>query len=314
MFISYNLEEFGQNLKNIRKKMGISQTDIQSHYGISADTLRRIEQGQVIPRYDTLELLSVIYKQDLLELLKKNRSNKLLMEFHNSLDEIISSYKTDAFNTLEADFQNTISSIPKTSLLNLSEVEQFKLFLKAIKIFNSRNEQEIPNAFPILMESLKITIPSFSLKNFHKVKYNYLESRILLLLSLILIETNQYEVSNSIMEFLLKDFLEESERTKHVHHLIAKIYTNLAYNHHMLDRHTDVIIAANKGIDYCIKEEITHGLFLLYYRKGIAQLQLGDDQYLESLKAAIFILKLHNKNELLEIYKKVTKDKYGVEL
>src|SRR5690606_24917653 len=95
MFVSYNLEGFGQELRRIRKNLGFSQAEVQQKVGVSVDTIRKIESGRVIPRYDTLELLSVAYKQDLLELLKNSRSNKFLMEYHDDLDYVIARYDKD---------------------------------------------------------------------------------------------------------------------------------------------------------------------------------------------------------------------------
>ena len=89
MFVTYNLEYFGKELKKIRTRLGFSQAYVQEIVGVSIDTIRKIESGRVVPRYDTLELLSVAYKEDLLDLLKNSRSNKFLMEYHDELDYII---------------------------------------------------------------------------------------------------------------------------------------------------------------------------------------------------------------------------------
>ncbi len=44
MFISYNLEAFGEKLKELRRDLGYSQRELEKQSGISSDTLRRIEK------------------------------------------------------------------------------------------------------------------------------------------------------------------------------------------------------------------------------------------------------------------------------
>ncbi|KKC28553.1 helix-turn-helix protein [Caldanaerobacter subterraneus subsp. pacificus DSM 12653] len=76
----YDLEAFGEELKNIRKSLGLSQGDVSKHGFINRDTLRKIENGKVLPKQETLELLSHLYKKDLNELLLKQGGRFLLSE------------------------------------------------------------------------------------------------------------------------------------------------------------------------------------------------------------------------------------------
>lgn len=54
----------------------------------------------------------------------------------------------------------------------------------------------------------------------------------------------------------------------------------------------------------------------LYYRKGIAHLLLGDTEkkYMNYLVKAIHLMEIQNLNNLKEVYKKVTLDKYNIEI
>lgn len=63
---------FGQVLKEIRESFNYTQQEVTLLLGsngdipgLSTETLRRIENGMVIPKFETLELLSSVYKQDL---------------------------------------------------------------------------------------------------------------------------------------------------------------------------------------------------------------------------------------------------------
>jgi len=82
----------------------------------------------------------------------------------------------------------------------------------------------------------------------------------------------------------------------------------------MLDKHAQVIETADAGIAYCIEHRTNHALFSLYYRKGIAQFNLGDEDYLDSITTAYYILKAIRIPKLLELYRKITEEKYGISI
>ncbi|MBE0451732.1 MAG: helix-turn-helix transcriptional regulator, partial [Clostridia bacterium] len=69
----YHLDQFGAELRKIRMDCNLSQSEVYKTIGVSEDTLRRIEHGLVIPRLDTLEYLSALYKLDIATLFLKSR-------------------------------------------------------------------------------------------------------------------------------------------------------------------------------------------------------------------------------------------------
>ena len=71
--MSYNLELFGQKLRAIRKSLHISKSEIEKKAGISSKTIVRLENAKSLPCLDTLELLSPLYKTDLVSLLLECR-------------------------------------------------------------------------------------------------------------------------------------------------------------------------------------------------------------------------------------------------
>lgn len=313
MFVSYKLDEFGNELKKIRKSLGFNQSYIQKLTGISVDTLRRIENGHVIPQYSTLEVLSITYRQDLLELLKSCRSSKLLMDFFNKLDSVISNYKEDEIVELQKEFKDALSS-NKILVLNPLEIKQFELLLEAIRLSNSRLSSDIKASELKFFEAIKLTLPSFNIKQHKKYRYSYLEFRILLLLSLSIAEDNKFKLSNNILYFILEKLKNDTNQTKYSRLLIIKVYSNIAYNYHMLAQHDKVIEISNEGINYCLAEEILHGLHSLYYRQGISKYRLEHEDYLDSLKYAVFMLKITKQWELLDLVLRVTKDKYNINI
>lgn len=65
----YNLKGFGEALKEIRHTLHLTQKDISLKVSINLETLRKIENGLVLPKQETLDLLSSALNMDIAELL-----------------------------------------------------------------------------------------------------------------------------------------------------------------------------------------------------------------------------------------------------
>ncbi|WP_350342931.1 helix-turn-helix transcriptional regulator [Proteinivorax tanatarense] len=312
MFVKYELDGFGEELRRIRKNIGYNQLDVEQIVAISADTIRRIEAGQVIPRYETLELLSLVYKQDLLDVLKSYRCEKLLYEYHDDLDYAITSGNKEKIKELQNQIETNITSIDHTNILNPKEIDQFLAFIKALKVHITGQLVEVQIAKVDLINNLRLTIPSFDLKKFDSYNYCYIEYRILLLISLLIVKEEKFSFSNKILYFILYELLNDKFKTQYIDSLIAKVYSNIAYNFHRLDEHPQVIKICIKGINYCLKNDVFRPLYLLYYRQGIAQYHLGVENYVTSVENAFYLLKSTGNNELLKKYIEVSKEKYGI--
>jgi transcriptional regulator with XRE-family HTH domain len=312
MFVSYNLDFFGRELQKIRKSLGLTQADVQKMAGICIDTIRKVESGRVIPRYDTLELLSVAYRQDLLELLKKSRVNKLLLEFHDDLDYLISCYDKKISNSLRARLRENYAGGVQSSMVNPNELKQFLIFVDATDAYFSDFTLDRDKTKNDLISALKLTIPGYDFRDYRRYTYSYIEFRILLFISLFIAKEGEYSFSNKILFFILHTIKAGKHYTKYIDFLTAHIHFNIAYNFHMLDKHAKVIEAADSGIDHCIKSRTFIALFSLYYRKGIAQYHLKDEGYRDTLAIAFYTLKAVRIPKLLNQYQEITEKKYGI--
>lgn len=312
MFVTYNLEGFGEELKKIRKSLGFSQAYVQETVGVSIDTIRKIESGRVIPRYDTLELLSVAYKEDLLDLLKNSRSNKFLMEYHDELDYIITCYDPETATNLRDKLKENFAEDTNLSMVNPQEIRQFLILVAAIDQFYSNAFFDSRLLRDKLVDALCLTIPGYRIRRFRQYKYSYIEFRILLLISLLIAREENFAFSNDILYFILDKISDKSYTTKYVDYLIITVYSNIAYNFHRLDNHAKALEVADVGIAFCREKRTNHVLFTLYYRKGMAQFFLGDENHLDSITTAFYLLKAMGIPTLLEKYKKITQDTYGI--
>lgn len=312
MFVSYNLQEFGSRVRKLRKSLGMTQQAIQDMVGINVDSIRRIENGEVIPRYDTLELLTVVYKSDLLDLLKECRSNKLLIDLHDDLDSLFISYNEQKMKKLLVDIEN----LPKTNgeylLVRPQEIQQLQRLVTGNILYRSNMRNEMMQAYHILLEAMRLTIPSFNIYQYKTYRYNYIESRILILLSILLAEREEVPLSTEIMEYILKRMRSSEITTQFKNVLIINLYTNIAYNLHSMDEHEKIIPIVNEGIQFALKKETTFGLHLLYYRKGVAEYYCKVPTFRKNIENAFMVLRITNQLDLLKTYKEITVRNYGI--
>lgn len=311
MFETFNLENFGKYLKSIRIGLSYTQKQVEELSGISIDTLRRIETGKVLLRYDTLVYLSHVYKKDLLNDLRSYGNSSELFQYYSRIDDLILKYDTDTLKNLSTDFSNFAMNNNHDQLINVAVQEQFELFIRAISEYNLDNNE---SAKIYCIEALKKTNKTLTFETICSFNYTHFEQRILLLLALVIADMDKYEESNLILNFCLEHSNFEIHANMNEKMIITKIYANLSYNSHIADDNINALEYANKGIEFCIKNNINYAFPVLLYRKGIAEFILEMPDYLSSLKRTISFLLATDNKKLAEIYANVTQEKYGIHI
>lgn len=311
MFEAFDTTAFGKYMKNVRKSLKLTQLDVVNLCNVNVETLRRLEKGQVIPKYDTLEYLSEAYKTDVMALFSFFRSSETLYNFYNYIDELIIEYNIDKLKSLENEYNAILDNVKLDKIINKTQIDQMALIVKGIKEFNTEDYHECLNTF---IAAMKISVSDFELLDYDQFKYTVLDYRVLLLIALGLSEVEELKLANSILELILKKFTKNQRVNENDKKLLIKVYSNLSYNYHCLDDFDSALFYANKGIDYCHKNSSTYGLFLLYYRRGVAKYLLRKRNYKKDFEYCIMLLEMEKKKKLIMIYKQVTKDKYNIDL
>ncbi len=310
MFKCFDLSSFGNKLRKIRHSKGFTQKEVEKISGVTADALRRIETGKVVPRYDTLIYLSHAYKADLLSILKKYSNANALFEYYYQLEEIIIKYDFKALKKLKQNFSKYINSnLDKTTLVNASVAKQFKTIVGGIEKFYSPNRK---SSFDDFYNAMKITHPTFEPEIFEQFGYLGFEFRVLFLVATSLL--HNIRLGNSIFAFCLENTDSSLRATTHEKLIRVKIFFNMAYNFHRLDEHQKALTLAEEGIHHCNKNHISYGLGALLYRKGIAEFYLEKPNFLHTLQQSIMVLEIQDNHKAVEDYKIITKKTYGIEL
>lgn len=301
----YNLNEFGKNLQILRKRLKLTQSDVLKLTGISFETLRKIENGRVLPKHETLDLLSPILKEDLNQLLLNYRIDNYY-KFKRVINSIESKLYIDEYATLSIELDELKTLINNTSNQYLTNLlNQFILLIESVILNKIHNKPD--ESLNKLIDALKITTPKFSLSNYKTFIYTSTELRILMNIALLMHKIETTEKSLEIMKFCMK-IVEPSDN------IYPKICYNLAYTYHRLDFHKKALKYSNLGIEYCVKHRNNNGLNLLYFRKGIAEYLLGHDCFMGSLNKSIVLCEIFKQYELKNMIIKNCRKFYDIKL
>lgn len=270
--------------------MNLTQKETAEKAGIDRVTLRRIEQGKVIPTVETLEALSPILKEDLISTLLQYR-----FDDYTVLVRIINRLETKLDNLDLSDIEIEISALSYLRNSTLNEyyrniIDQITALVDALNSFDSKDYN---TALEKLIMGIKITSPEFELNSFRSFVYSYMEMRILMNISFVLYELDRFDEYYAIAKFLVKT----SEPTSN---LYPKLCHNLARAYIRNNEYEKSLIYSTKGIESSQKNRNFTTLALLYFGKGLAQAHLNLSDYKDSLETSIYLCKAFGQIVLKE--------------
>lgn len=285
----YNLNLFGKELRRIRKQFKLTLKDVSKLSGINCDTLGRIENGKVIPKYETLEFLSPIYKQDINALFLKYRINDYPV-FYDIQAKLEAKIDRDEFNTLDIEIKE-LEILPKSIIGNFFKnyIEQMILLAKAIILYKNKHENN--EALNKLNKAMKLTNPTFVLNDYDSFIYSPMEIRILMNMALVLNRLDGSERYIEIMEFCIDAIEPKNE-------IYPKICHDLSSAYMQNKNYEKALELSLNGIKACQRYRNYHRLSLLYYDKGIAEYKLNKNEYIQSLKTSLTLSEAFGQIEL----------------
>jgi transcriptional regulator with XRE-family HTH domain len=305
LFSTYDLKAFSSRLREIRKSLGYTQDNVVTGTGLSGETLRKLENGLVVPRYDTIEMLSLFYKTDLQAVLNNYKSSSELIKYYEIIDYHIVGYHTASIISTIDSFNQFLSE-STLKLIDIKELHQLKLLFHGLYLSYTTNDAPdvIDTVIDTYIESIRICNPAFSIEHWRQFKYSNVELRILFALASLYGVRRACELSNALL-FFINDSMDFSFSSKHIDKLlIAKAFVLISYNYHRMDQHELALEYASKGIAYCNQHAIMSNLALLLARKGTAMYFLKQTGYLECFDQALSLLVVQDNFELAEIYRK----------
>ena len=284
----YNLFLFGEKLKSIREKLSLTQKQVVDLALIDERTLRRMEQGKVIPKLETLEVLSVIYNTDLVSVIIESR-----IRDYSKLVQTQRNIDLKLLNEDMSNFENELLIIDEL-LENIENeyykilITQFKLFLYGIKHYKNA---EYKNALDMYIKAIKQTISDFSLDKYKEFRFSLMEIRILMDIALVEDKFLQYDKYSEILEFCFNKCEEDNEIYPRICHNLAGVYRKK-------EKYDRALLYADIGIKICKKNMFADTLAVLYYGKAFAEYRLAKPEYNDSIKAALQLCKIFEQMDL----------------
>ena len=286
----YNLFLFGKRLKDIREKLGLTQKQVVDMALIDERTLRRMERGKVIPKLETLEALSVIYKTDLVSAIIESRITdySMLLQTQRNID-------LKLINEEMSNFDNELKLIDKL-LENIENeyykilITQFKLFLYGIRYYKNKEYQ---NAIDMYINAIKQTLNDFSLDNYKEYSFSLMEIRILMNIALVEDKCEQDEKYEEILKFCINQCDENNEIYPRICHNLAGVYRKK-------EEYSRALFYDNKGIEICKKNMFADTLAVLYYGKAFVEYRLEKTEYKKSLDLSLQLCNIFEQIELMK--------------
>lgn len=301
--MEFNLVSFGIQLRNIRNQLNMTLEDVSELSGVNAETIRRIESGKVIPKLETLEFLSLTYKQDISSLFLKYRCNS--HDYYVSLRTRIENklYFIDLSN-IEEDLQELENFIECTANSFLKrDMRQLYILTQAMVLY--KRENDFNSAMDHLTKAIRITIPDFTISRFAKYTYSHIESWILIMFAIIEIELFNNVLAMKILDFCTK-IIDINDK------LYILLYYNLAYIYENAKEYDKCVAMADKGITACQQNMNFFGLPVLYLYKGIAMYRLGDEGYHDYFAKAITLCQCFGQERFIRLVSKKYEELFKV--
>lgn len=311
----YDLEKFGNELTLLRRKLNLTQDEVYKKIGTSADTLRRIENGYSIPKLETLELLSIVYKVDIHHLLAKHRLSYQFI-FRNDIDSINKMIINNDYKKIDYYIKhiNQILDSSKSRVtykLMLDKLLQFRETIHIINLYDKKPDQNSSFLIEHITFALKMSISNFLIDNVHIHNYDYIEMRLLLLLSVLLRKSSQYEACKKVLLAIEENVLNLLEYSDDLHEILLKVYFNQSYLYYNLDQDTLAIQAAQKGIDYSLKIKDYSHLHLFFFRKAASQYILHQhEEAKKNFTRALNQIEINGDDKLYKQYQTIIEKKF----
>ena len=307
---------FGEKIKAIRTNLGLTQLEVRNKTGVSTDTLWRIEKGKTIPRFDTLIVLSVVYKKNLLELYSKHRITYGYI-YGGTVEKLDDMIVTADFSEIER-LIGEVESIFKKESTGIDEIlkanlRQFVLFARMIRVQDGLASDE-KTIEELAFEALRAAYPDFSLNKIDERSYGYLETRILVTLATYYRQRDEFVTAGRILDRLLEQFDSDKYLSYDMKTLYPILYYNRSYLSHRLDKHDEVVMYCQKGISSInLTGEIKLYPFLLY-RLGIAKYYLGKEDYISDLHMSNYFLELSGAYNVIFTHSKLLLEIHGINI
>lgn len=301
-----NLISFGRTLEEIREGLSLTKVKASELTGINTETIRRIEYGEVIPKFETLDRFSYIYKRDVTKLFIEHRVKdySYFRELQNIIEKKINNDEISSLSEELYELETILQNIDDSSFYKMS-IQQLILLINSVVLY--KHEKEYDEALTSLTKAIKLTTPDFSLENYKSFVYNSIEIRLLMNIAFVLHRLENTEKYLEILQFCV-DTVSSNDS------MYPKLCHNLAGAYRRSEDFKLSLNYSNLAIKSAQEQSNYDGLYILYYGKGYSEYYLGMDNYKNTFKICLYLCQAFGKLELKETYISRIKNVLGIEV
>ena len=302
----HNRKSFGDYLRRLRKKSGLTQTSVIELAGVNHETLRKIEYGEVTPKIDTINKLSKVYNVDVLKAFSnckypKERVIQLI------LDEIDRVSVLDKIDELDHSCL-LLNDFIKDNKNELDEeifikIQQINSLIQVIRIKNKTDKMNVTQAEIFALEGIRLRHPSFEYNKMSNTIFTIIELRLLISLAFSRSRLDKDEQSIQILKGVIENLQYHIEYNINVMTYLIQTYYMLSYVYYINAFYTLSVSMCDKGIHYSNKIYNSKLLPHLYFRRAVSKKALNLKDYHDDFDLSISAVKLQGDLQLLETFK-----------
>lgn len=300
-----NLRSFGNALKLIREELSLSKVEVSKSTGINEETIRRIEYGKVIPKFETLDYLSDAYKLDLIKLFVEYRI-KDQAYFYELKNRIELKLDNNKIYNLYSDLKELKTFLMYVdNLFYKKSIQQLIFLVKFILLY--RKDKKYQESLDTLINAIKITNFDFDLNNYQSFVYNSLEIRLLMNIAFIMNRLNNTKQYIEILQFCV-DSADINDN------IYPKLCHNLAGAYRRSKNFKRSLYYSNFAIESAQRQQNYSGLYIIFYGKGLSQFFLGIDEYKKTFNTSMTLCEAFGHSEAKKNLIKKAKNSIGIDL
>lgn len=277
--INLNIEKTGNLLRQYRLKNGFTQKEVFILSGVTTEALRLLENGHSEPKISTLEILSNIYRVDLLHLIRycredysfysedyickinealnKKDSKKFTATIHQMAHDLKATYTTGKTTRLNVKYLHFLDGLKKMRFNTFSDAENMICNLDSILLYFARNKSQILSGSCLY----------------------YIEFTIGICLAILYRQENCFGKSLEILERLNLVLEDKENKTTREHDYMITVKINTCYLYHRMDQHDKVIRLVDNVLRNSRNLLTSTHLSELLIRKAIAMYRLDIKGY-----------------------------------
>lgn len=291
IYQTYDLINYGDQLKRIREQCRLTQLDVSALCGVNRDTLRRIEQGTVIPKYETLELLTQAYKTDVVKMMNQHRLKHRLNKYEVFISEYLVNADWHSFEMFKAHFEETCLTSEEGATESRA-VLQMKGLMEALELLHASPEE----AMASLKAVLRFQNETWSEHTYKSFTYTLLELKTLMILSHIPSTSNELFSDLSLFEFVLAELESRHASEDRLYALLPLTYYLMAMKALQLQQPDRGLRIAQEGILYCQQHQTLFAFAELLRVMGYCKAKLKDTTFVLDLEKSRQVYKIVGKS------------------